>query len=83
MSKDYKLGLLLGLTVSIQITTVAYFESDKHISPEEYAYYDEHCLKAASTTKILSFDSDDAKLYCHNGAVFEFDNRKQFKEEKQ
>jgi hypothetical protein len=73
----FKLGVFGGLAIGAIVVGVTFLESDKHITPEEFSFYDESCLKAASTTKSLSIDIDDAVLKCHNGATFEFD-RKQF-----
>ena len=75
--KFFKLGVFTGVALSVCWTIPVYFEADKHITPEEFSFYDESCLKAASTTKSLSIDIGDAVLKCHNGATFEFD-RKQF-----
>jgi hypothetical protein len=78
MYKDgFNLGVFAGLVIGGFVVIVTYFKADKHITPEEFSFYDESCLKAASTTKSLSIDKDDAVLKCHNGATFEFD-REQF-----
>jgi hypothetical protein len=73
----FKLGVFGGLAIGAFVVIVTYFEANKHITLEEFSFYDESCLKAASTTKSLSIDIDDAVLKCHNGATFEF-NRDQF-----
>jgi hypothetical protein len=75
--KFFKLGMVAGISLSTWWTIPMYFESDQHVTPEEFSFYDGSCLKAASTTKSISIDIDDAVLKCHNGATFEFD-RKQF-----
>jgi len=79
----FKLGVFGGLAIGAIVVGVTFLESDKHITPEEFSFYDESCLKAASTTKSLSIDIDDVVLKCHNGAIFEFDRRNYEKEIKE
>ena len=74
-------GVIPGFMIAAILGVVAWLESDQHISPAEFSFYDESCLKAASTTKFISVDIDDVLLKCNNGAVFEF-KRKNFKGEK-
>jgi hypothetical protein len=81
MSDLFLPGLFLGLSIGLLGTVVTKFESNQQISPEEYSYYDDSCLKAASTTKVLSIDTDDAVLKCHNGATFEFDRWNYYEKE--
>lgn len=73
--------LIIGFMIAGIFGGIAWAESDQHISPAEFSFYDESCLKAASTTKYLSIDIDDAVLKCNNGAAFEF-KRQDFKGEK-
>lgn len=77
----FKLGIFLGIVIGVMASIMALFESDQSITPGEFSFYDEYCLKYASTTKYLSIDIDDAILKCHNGTVFEF-NREDFKGDK-
>jgi len=79
----FKWGVAAGLSLTALISIPIYTQSDKHITPEEFSFYDESCLKDASTTKSLSIDIDDAVLKCHNGATFEFDRRNYEKESKE
>lgn len=72
---------IIGFMIAGILGGIAWVESDQHISPGEFSFYDESCLKAASTTKYLFIDIDDAVLKCNNGAAFEF-KRKDFKGDK-
>ena len=75
---DDFIGVILGFMIAGILGVFGWLESDQHISPTEFSFYDKSCLKAASTTKLMSVDIDDVLLKCNNGAVFEF-KRKDFK----